>query len=171
MSYVFLCNSSVTLKSSRRFFPNSYPVCRNHPIWHHCAPYLFRIEKMIPLNASNKIWHSVNRRSARSLPNEVFSEPKKIARKGAILIILVEGLFIIMHLFGFVLLFCRFSWLLPQKQVYIGPSDFNRVFICKVRLMHCKRVLYCIWKKFLGYCYILGLFWCLIFLFIHLHPA
>ena len=46
----------------------------------------------------------------------------KRIKDGAILIILVEGYSILTYLFGVVC--TALSCLLPQKQVYINPTDF-----------------------------------------------
>ena len=70
-----------------------------------------------------------------------FCEPKSdkmdkkgLFWKGAILIVIVEGYSILMYLFGFMftVLQIQFSSLLPEKQHYIGPTDFWPV-ICNVK--------------------------------------
>ena len=50
-------------------------------------------------------------------------------------------------------------FLLPQEQVYSGPIDLAGYLQCKVRLMHCMMLFFCIWRGFEaivmleGYCY------------------
>ena len=74
-----------------------------------CYPLYFTLKRglsmtSILVNASNNIFHSVNRKRACYLPNEAFCEPKsdKMDKRGAILIIIVECYSIPMYLFGFI---------------------------------------------------------------------
>ena len=48
------------------------------------------------------------------------------------------------------LLFCVFSCLLYflRNKFTLVLKTFDWVFACKIRLMHCKMLLYCIWKVF-----------------------
>ena len=104
----------------------------------------------------------------------------KWAKEGAVLIggysnYYCRGLFYSIVSFGFIftVLEIQLSSLLSLKQVYIYWSHrlLAGYLQCKIRLMHCKVLLYCIWKGFKAIVMFLAYSDSLVFLLIDLLPT
>ena len=76
------------------------------------------------------------------------SQVIKCTEEGAILIIIVEEYFILMYRFRFHFYYFVDSivFFTSSETSMRGPSDFNWVFACEAKLVHCKVLLCCIWE-------------------------
>ena len=150
-------NSYTTWKSRWQFYHCSYPVPTNYQFWHHFCPIRIPLfiwhwrEKIIEFhirNASNNILHSVNQKRPDIFQTRRLVSQKVIKQRGysdcSCRELIYSNVSFWFHFYCFV-----------DSVVYFTSSETNLLWShrllagylqWKVRLIHCKVLLYYIWK-------------------------